>query len=316
MATKTKAKPKFSIGNLRSTNRLPNERMLIHGPEKVGKTTFVCSAPNVVALDIEGRMGHMDVQAWTIASWEEAIEALDVLLHEDHEFENVVIDSLSFLERHLKTFIMREAKWSAKEASEYARWNKLAKETYWPQFLLMLERLDREKGMGVLMTAHTVEKELRSLNGDPYHRFIPDLCGKSPEIFKHWAHFIGFASTNDVVTRAALDGRTVVRTSSGDESILYCRHTPRYDAGSSYGLPSSIPLDWDEYAVMREDSWDRTATLEQEVEELLADADKAFAKSVREWIAEGNNSIGRLEAAVARLREKADESGDGTDSEE
>lgn len=308
-------KRKFTIKGLESTHRLPNERMLIHGPEKVGKTTFVCSAPDVVALDVEGRMGHMDVQAWRITSWEDALDALDTILHEDHQFQNVVIDSLSFLERHLKSFIEKRNKWTPEEASDFARWNRLAKESYWPQFLLRLERLDRERQMGVLMTAHTVEKELRSLRGDPYHRYIPDLCGKSPEIFKHWAHFIGFASTSDMIVKAKEDGRTVVRTSSTGESVLYCRHTPRYDAGSSYGLPPSIPLDWDEYASIRSESWDRVQSLESEVEKLLEGKDKKLRVTVTNWIDQGNRSISRLEAAVARLRELDEESGDDENKE-
>lgn len=301
------SKKKFTIGGLKSTHGLPNERMLIHGPEKVGKTTFICSAPDVVALDIEGRMGHMDVPAWSIDSWEDSVDALETLLHDDHSFQNVAIDSASYLERYLKDHICRKNRWTAEEASDFARWNRLAKESYWPQFFVMLERLDREKNMGVLMSAHTVEKELRAINGDPYHRFIPDLCGKSPEIFKHWCHFIGFASTNDMIIRQKVEGRTVVRTRTADESILYCRHTPRYDAGSSYSLPSYLPLDYEEYVKAREHGQDVAAHLIEQIEELLADHPKPFQKQVRDWIGDGKN-IGRLEAAVARLQEKAQES--------
>lgn len=246
---------RISLANVASSRCVQPFRTLMYGPEKVGKTSALARAPKCIALDIEGRMGHVDVPKFpNITTWDEALEALETLLREKHDYQNVLIDSVSSLEKLLKLKVMQDSGWNASEAGEFQRWVKLAVESYWPAFFALCERLGREKNMGVLMTAHMSIKTMKNPSGEPYDRYRPDLCGdKGPQLFLHWCHDVLFATYKDNIAGIKIDGkRRVVATTNG-ERVMYTRHQPIFDAGNSCGLPPGMVMDFDLYMKLRED---------------------------------------------------------------
>lgn len=246
---------RMSLSRVESSRRLQPLRTLVYGPEKVGKTGFCCRAPDLIALDVESRMGHYDVPTFpTVESWKEALAALETLRTEKHGFKNVLVDSATSLEKMLKVQVCRDAGWKPDQADEFTRWVKLAVNSYWPEFFTACERLERERGMGVLITAHMQVKQMKNPQGEPYDRYRPALCGEQgPSLFLHWAHDVLFATYEDnvFVMKSAVTGRDRARATTTGNRVMYTKHTPAYDAGNSCGLPGMIPLNFREYVSMR-----------------------------------------------------------------
>jgi hypothetical protein len=291
---------KFNIGSLKSTFRLAPPRVVVHGDEKTGKSTFACSAAGTVALDIENRLGHIDVPAWRIDSWEDVFDALATLASEKHDFKMVAIDTASALEPLVKEYIVREYfKGNIKDAEAYSAWVRSALSTEWPRFFVALERLVRERDMGWAITCHSQIKSVNSPIAPEYTRFQIALQGQVPGIFRHNCDDLGFVTKEDFFVK---DGKRMKGSTSG-ASIVHWTHSPAYEAGNSVGLPDEMPLDWGAYIDAREAGWNRLPTLLEDAKALLKEiTDAAVVKKARAHITANKNNVNVVQSAVNRLR--------------
>jgi hypothetical protein len=295
---------RISLANVASSRCVQPFRTLMYGPEKAGKTSALARAPKCIALDIEGRMGHVEVAKFpNITSWDEALEALETLIAEKHDYQNVLIDSVSALEKLLKLKVMADAKWDAAEAGEFQRWAKLANESYWPSFFALCERLEREKGMGILMTAHMVVKSMKNPDGEAYDRFRPDLCGdKGPQLFLHWCHDVLYATYQDMIMTVTKGGRSRVKTSTTGDRIMWTRHRPAFDAGNSCGLPEQMPLDFDLYMKLREDGLGPLSHQISRASRLIEQVrDPARRSGAKAFLEANNKDIGMVFQIIEQL---------------
>ena len=74
-------------------------RILVHGTEGIGKSSFVAKAPNPVFIQTEDGLAQINVQKFPLAeSFDEVMENLTALLNEPHDYKTVVIDSVDWLE--------------------------------------------------------------------------------------------------------------------------------------------------------------------------------------------------------------------------
>ena len=89
--------------NTKSTNSLAIRRgkitrpqkVVIYGPEGVGKSTLAGQTPEPVFLDTEGGTHHLDVARLdAAATWEEITATVTQLAKADHPFKTLVIDTL------------------------------------------------------------------------------------------------------------------------------------------------------------------------------------------------------------------------------
>ena len=81
--------------------RQPRPRaFLIYGQEGVGKSLAASGAPNPIFIATEDGLADIDCHAFPVArSFPEVIEALKALYLEEHDYQSVVLDTLSNLER-------------------------------------------------------------------------------------------------------------------------------------------------------------------------------------------------------------------------
>ena len=230
-------------------------RVLIYGPEKVGKSSMAAQAKNVIAIDIEGRLGHIKIKKLPLAkTWEEVMTQLEALRVGRHDYQHVLIDSVSYLEKLLKRKVMEGGGWTAEEADEFQRWIKVAASSHWPDFFSACELLERERGMGIIMTAHTLVKSAKNPGGESYDKFRPALGGDiGPQLFLHYAHDVLFCTFEDLQRVEKKNGREKIKTITTGARVMYTQHTPSHDAGNSCGLPPCIPMDWNLYIKLREE---------------------------------------------------------------
>lgn len=71
------------------------QRVIIYGPEGVGKSTLAAGLPAPVLLDTEQGSSHIDVARLDCRSYGDVINAIEELTQGGHEFRTVIIDSIA-----------------------------------------------------------------------------------------------------------------------------------------------------------------------------------------------------------------------------
>src|SRR5690606_3610639 len=88
------------IEQIHSGRRHTPPRLLIYGTEGIGKSTTAAQAPNPIFIPTEDGLDQIDCASFPLAGKLADVEsAMQSLLHEKHDFESVVIDSVDWLER-------------------------------------------------------------------------------------------------------------------------------------------------------------------------------------------------------------------------
>ena len=224
-------------------------RILIHGGEGIGKSTFGASAPEPVFIQLEDGLDEIDVAKFPRASsYDEVKDQLGSLRREQHEFRTLVIDSADWLERIIHDEIcQREGKESIVHcAGGYGRGYEVAL-AYWREMLAELDAL-RERGMIVIFTAHSKVEKFEDPEAPTYDRYSPRLHKSSAALLCEWCDAVLFATRRFRTQTVTNNGRSrttaVAIGSDGGERIIRPYGSPSAVAKNRYGLTSEIPLSW------------------------------------------------------------------------
>lgn len=215
------------------------QKVVIYGPEGVGKTTLAGQTPDPVFLDTEGGTHHLDVVRFdSAATWEEITTAVAQLASTQHGFRTLVIDTADWLEKRLAEHLCRKASKESIEEFGYGKgWVLLAEE--FARFLSSLETLVA-RGMHVVFLAHaTVRKFEAPDQAGSYDRFELKLSKQVAPLLKEWADVVLFAT---YVTRTVEKDSGKLRGVGGKERVLFANHTAAFDAKNRHGLPDKLPF--------------------------------------------------------------------------
>ena len=213
--------------------------------EGIGKTTFAAGAPNPIFILTEDGLGSLPVQHFPLAtSTDDVMNAIATLYQEDHNFGTVVIDSLDWLEAIIQGEI--DTQHDAKDLA-YGKGALIAAEK-WRVILEGLNALRLERGMVVILLAHTTIKRFDSPEVEPFDRYQPKLQERSNALVREWCDAVLFANYKTIVKHDDVGfNKTTNRGISTGERLLYCNERPAYMAKNRYQLPDSIPLSWEAF---------------------------------------------------------------------
>jgi hypothetical protein len=236
----------FDLKSIRKNDAMAAPRIMVYGVEGIGKSTFGAGAPNPVYILTEDGLGSLNVDHFPLAtSFADVMEAIASLYKENHAFETVVIDSLDWLEAIIQREI--EQKYDAKDLA-YGKGSLIAAER-WREILDGLNALRNDKGMAVILIAHTTIKRFDSPEVEPYDRYQPKLQERSNAVVREWADAVLFANYKTIVKKDDVGfNQTNNRGISTGERLLFTSERPAYMAKNRYNMPESIPLSWDAFA--------------------------------------------------------------------
>lgn len=240
-------------------------RLLIHGTDGVGKTTFGADAPEPLFLGTEDGTGHLDVARFpTPDSWDEIKDAIATLTLDRGGFKTLVIDSLDWAEPLLHSQLCREQNVSIVEdlGGGYGKWVGIVVDQ-WRGLLAQLERLQRTQGMNVILIAHSFIKQFSNPEGEDYSRYVLKLADKSGALCREWVKGCYFAQYETFAVKEK--GKRVKGVSTGAR-LLYTQRTAAYDAKDRYGLPESLPLGWDDFEQAARNGGEEIAALTSEIQ--------------------------------------------------
>lgn len=268
------------LSSIQRTSHESPPRIIIYGPEGVGKSTFFAggkvvlpdgsemilrSAPAPIFIRTEDGLRGLDVDAFPVAqSYDDVIEALDTLLNEPHEYQTVVLDSADWLESLIFAKVCEENRATDidKVGGGYGK-GKAFSIPKWEQVLKKLDRLNIEKTMIVGIICHANIIEFRDPEAEPYHRyemklFRPKDGRGARDMLLEWADVIGFANRKTVVAQQESSdqkSKLIKARQMSGLTRLNLIGAASYIAKNRYNLPSPIDLSWDAFGAELMASW-------------------------------------------------------------
>lgn len=220
-------------------------RILLYGPQGIGKSTFGASADSPVFIQTEDGLGNIDVSAYPLAkTFKDVMASLTELCTAEHTFKTVVIDSVDWLEpmiwkqvcdEHGETSIEKVLKGYGKGYVEALN--------VWREYMDALNYLRDTKDMTIIQIAHAHVKRFENPLTDPYDRFEIKLNKAAGSLIAEHSDIVLFANYF-VGTSKSKDGmKERIRAVGSGERILYTQEQPGFHAKNRFDLPAEIPFD-------------------------------------------------------------------------
>lgn len=287
------------------------DRILLVGTEGVGKTTFAADAPNPIFICAEDGIPPVlgEVARFpTPESLTDVLEAVRVLIREEHEFGAFVIDTIDWLEPVIWQELCARNGWTDIEAPGYGKGYVAAAEE-WRKLLSALDVLRRRKGMEIILLAHAAIRTFSNPAGGDYSRYECKLNKNAAALVKEWADVNLFAIHEEFVQ--VKNGRETRKGISTGRRVIHTERTAAWDAKNRYALPPELPLNYADYAEARAACQPADPTvLWQEGQELISELDlnEETMSQTREWLDTAREKgAASLARAVDRLRSKVAE---------
>lgn len=281
-------------------------RVVLYGPEGVGKSTWAAQAPAALFVGAEDGTAQLDVARVEPRDWRETLAIVEELRGDASGFQSIVIDTIDWLEPHCWAEVVRaEAARPRRSGSApatiedfgYGRGYAVATDA-WRTLLGALDALRREQRMHVILLAHAHVRRHQSPTFDDFDRWELKLHKGAAALVKEWSDVVLFASHEEYVTKSET-GR--VRGVSTGARVVHTTHSAAYDAKSRYPLPETMPLEWAEFwAGVQSVSDDHLRALRSRIQELAA----AAAPEVGARALAAMERVGRDAGELARIASK------------
>jgi len=228
----------------RTTRASAPPRVVVHGPHGVGKSTLGANAYNPIFLPFEDGLSGIETNAFPLlTSYADTIAALDTLARESHEFGTAVLDSADWMEPIVWAEACRVNTWASIEAPGFGKGYVEANRLW----RVLLDKLDalRARGMAVIVIAHSQIKRFEAPDSEAYERYEIKLQRGAAALVQEWADVIGFANFETAIKKenTGMSGQRARGIATG-RRLMHVVEKPAYVAKNRYGMPDTIPLDW------------------------------------------------------------------------
>ena len=223
------------------------KKVVIYGPEGIGKSTFASHFPDPVFIDTEGSTKDMDVSRFEKpSSWTMLMEQIRYVKMNPSICRTLVIDTADWAEQMCVADLCARYGKKGVEDFGYGNGYVYAKEEF-GRFLNALEEVV-DAGVHVVLTAHAQMRKFEQPDElGSYDRWEMKLGKKTSSqtspIVKEWADMVLFA--NYKTWSVATDDKGKKRKAQGGARVMYTAHHPCWDAKNRYGLPEEVPFDYE-----------------------------------------------------------------------
>lgn len=222
------------------------QKVVIYGPEGIGKSTFAAQFPKPLFIDTEGSTSHLEVDRLPRpTSWQMLKQYIKALKSDTMGYHTLVIDTADWAERLCEEAICQSNGKVGIEDFGYGKGYTYVKE----EFGRLLDSLSDliDAGMNVVLTAHSIIRkfELPEETGayDRYELKLGQKAGNQcAALAKEWADMVLFVNYKEIVITTKDNKKKV----SGGKRVMYTAHNPCWDAKNRHGLAEELPFDYQE----------------------------------------------------------------------
>ena len=240
------------------------KKVVVYGPEGIGKSTFASHFPRPVFIDTESSTNSMDVKRFEKPQkWEDIIEAVQEVINDPTCCKTLVIDTADWAEMFCIAWVCKKGNVSGIEDFGYGKGYTYVQE----EFKKLLDKLENviSAGINVVFTAHAKMRKFEQPDEmGAYDRWEMKLSRQVAPMLKEWADMVLFANYKTFVVT---DDKTKSKKAQGGKRIMYTTHHVCWDAKNREGLPDSMPFEYEGIKNIIEKDFDRIAIPVEEIED-------------------------------------------------
>lgn len=225
------------------------QKVVVYGPEGIGKSTFLSMFPGVVFIDTEGSTAHMDVyRTDRPTSWAMLINQVTAL--RDHpptngEFKTLAIDTADWAEKLCTASTCAKYKVNGIEDFGYGKGYTYNAEEFGKLLNLLQDLID--KGINVAISAHAMMRKFEQPDEmGAYDRWELKCDKRISAMLKEWADMVLFANYETYVISP--DNKMEKKKVTGGKRMMHTTHHACWDAKNRFGLPDKVPFSFDSIA--------------------------------------------------------------------
>lgn len=274
----------------------------IAGINGVGKTTFACSFPKSLILDLEDGSLHINanrIRADKLRDLQSFKSYLKLLKTEAHDFQTLVIDSAEALEALIENEVCKEGKVETIEKYDggYGKGWQRAKELM-RETMIELQEL-KSRGITSILVAHTQVKQVSDpATNQSYDRVIMRCNDKMAAIIRDLSDNV-FYATYKVFT-AKDSGKT--KAFGDGQRIMFTQWRPGFDAKNRLELPLELPLSYEAFSEackLKPES--NSEEILNDIQEMSKNLDAVLKKQVQEQLEKFKGNPAKLKEIKNRL---------------
>lgn len=224
------------------------QKVVIYGPEGIGKSTFAAQFPKPLFIDTEGSTSHLEVDRLPRpTSWQMLKQYIKDLKGDTMGYHTLVIDTADWAERLCEEAVCQSNGKVGIEDFGYGKGYTYVKEEFGRLLDSLSDLIDAD--MNVVLTAHSIIRkfELPEETGayDRYELKLGQKAGNQcAALAKEWADMVLFVNYKEIVITTKDNKKKV----SGGKRVMYTAHNPCWDAKNRHGLAEELPFDYQEIA--------------------------------------------------------------------
>lgn len=203
-------------------------KVVIYGPEGIGKTTLASKFPKPLFIDFEGGSSRMDVDRIPRPGTLAELKAILDELQKDHaDYKTLVLDTADWMEQLLIEDICTSRKIRSLDEIAYGKGFSLLRDTL-AEFFDRLSRFQAATGMGVLFCAHAIQRKVDNPEQlSQYDHWELKLSKQACPLLKEWCDFLLFYKFETDLVKEGEKMRAI-----GQSRVICSGHTAWYDAKS------------------------------------------------------------------------------------
>ena len=237
------------LDKIHKGKKIAPRRIMLYGIQGIGKSTFAAMSEKPTFIQTEEGLNEIDCESFPLVeTYEQIMESVKELYQEKHNYKTVVIDSLDWAERMIWLYVCQNRNVDSIEDFGYGKGYMYAEDP-WRNMLAGLDVLRKDRGMTIILIAHSKIEKFENPETDTYIRYAPRLHKLAAAMIQEWCDEVLFASYK-VHTKQTDEGFNKKRTQGigTGERILKTEERPSYVAKNRLNLPHELPLDWRAYA--------------------------------------------------------------------
>lgn len=222
------------------------KKVVVYGPEGIGKSTFAAHFPEPLFIDTEGSTKDMDVaRTESPTSWMMLMEQVRYVKNHPELCRTLVVDTADWAEMLCITQICDKNHKASIEEFGYGKGYVYVQEEF-GRLLNALEEVVKA-GIHVVLTAHAKMRKFEQPDElGAYDRWEMKLTKQTAPMVKEWADMVLFANYKTFVIN--VDGQGVQKgknKAQGGKRVMYTSHHSCWDAKNRYGLPDELPFEYE-----------------------------------------------------------------------